>query len=147
MLVAVVAVGMCVGIGSGGLQAAGVALVGLQSLAAGVLVGLLLIGGAAAGGFVKPRWPAAVIAALAAVMTQHVWLYRVAMEARREAAADQPAVELFRPGWTEQSFVEFMQSEATTQTLVLWSVDACLLVLAAVVMVELSGKWQVASGE
>lgn len=141
-IAAAIVAGLCAGVIAAMPQSAGVFLVGLQSLAAGALLSVLLVGSTAMFGIGHPRWPAALLASLVAVMVQHVWLYRSAMAARRAAEAREPVVEMFRPGWTEQGFFEYMQSEATTSAALLWTLDACLLTLAAVVIVELSGRWR-----
>lgn len=138
-----IAAGLCTGVIAALPQSSGMFLVGLQSLAAGALLSVLLVGGTAMFGTSRPRWPSALVAAAVAVVAQHVWLYRLAMARRQDAAAREPAVEMFRPGWTDQGFFEYMQSEATTSAMLLWALDACLLALAAVVIVELSSRWRI----
>ena len=146
-MAATVAAGFFVGVAGALLQAAEIARFGVQSLAVGAVLAVTLIGVAATIGLPRPRWRAALLASLVAVVTQHAWLYRTAMARRRDAIANQPAVEFFRPGWAEQTFVEYMQSAATTQTVALWALDACLLSAAAVVIVELSSRQRATSGE
>ncbi|MCO6044884.1 hypothetical protein NG895_13305 [Aeoliella sp. ICT_H6.2] len=140
LVAAAVVAGGCVGVIAAMPQSAGVFLVGLQSLAAGALLSVLLVGTTAMLGSHRPRWPAALLASVVAVVVQHLWLYRSALAARKAAAARQPAVEMFRPGWTEQGFLEYMQSEATSHAILLWTLDACLLTVAAVAIVELSRR-------
>lgn len=137
---AVIAAGICVGVICGSLQASGVALVAIQSLAAGVMLGVLLVGVAATTHRVPPSWRSALLAALVAVLTQHLWLHSAAMEVRQKAIAEQPAAELFRPGWSQESFFTYMQSETTPQTASLWMLDACLLATGAVIIVEWSSR-------
>lgn len=142
LLIAIASVvsGVSVGVAGGALQIAGVSPWVLYSLAAGGLVAIVLIGISATASLGSPRWPAAVLAAVLVVATQHVWLYRAALENRKREAAEKPAVELFRPGQTEQSFVTYMRSEANAKSIALWTLDACLLVAAAVVIVEGSAR-------
>ncbi len=120
---------------------------GLQSLAAGAMLSVVLVGTAATLRCGRPRWPLARWAAVIAVVTQHVALYYTALHHRQRAAAEQPAVELFRPGWTDQSFFDFMASEATMRAIGLWTLDASLLAIAAVVIVELSARERTPTGD
>jgi hypothetical protein len=136
LLAAVFGTGVCVGVLAALPQSSGIALVGIQSLAAGALLSVILIGSAATFGAARPRWRSALVAALIAVAVQHVWLYRTALANRRTATSEQPAVELFRPGWSEQSPLEYFRAEATPSTVALWVFDACLLTGAAVAIVE-----------
>jgi hypothetical protein len=139
-VVAAVVSGSVIGLGASLVQSRGVFLVGLQSLAAGALLSVLLVGIAAMLTAHKPRWPVAVFAGVVAVLVQHVWLYRLALAGRRDAVAKKPAVEFFRPGWSEQSFWSYFAEEATAKALMWWTLDAVLLVGAAVVIVELASK-------
>lgn len=109
-----------------------------------VLLGVLVLGAAHGLTLARVRWPAVLLAAVVAIFAQHYWLYASALEGRRDAVAREPAAELFRPGWSEQSFVEYMRNEATTEAIALWALDACLLTLAAVVIVEVGGNRSVA---
>lgn len=133
---AAVVSGASVGIAGGAVQASGISRVVLQPLATGGLVAIVLMGIATAVSLGSPRWPAALLAGVVAVLTVHVWLYGAAMENRQQQVAKQPAVELFRPGWADQSFWDFMRSEASDAQLAYWILDACLLVGITVVMVE-----------
>lgn len=144
--IAALIAGGCGGVVAALAQSAGFALVGLQSVAIGALVGLLLVGSTATLGLRRPRWLHALLAAVVALVIQHVWLYAAAMDQRQQAVAKQPAVELFRPGWADQSFLDYMRSEATPRAVALWTLDACLLTATAVVMVGYSGK-SVSAGE
>lgn len=121
-------------------QAFGVFLVGIQSLAAGAALGVLLIGSVAIVSSGLPRWPSAVLAACVAIAVQHYSLYWMTIQKRQQAAIEQPAIELFRPGWSEQSFWQFMASEANTRSVALWVLDADLLAVAAVVIVEYNAR-------
>lgn len=146
-LVAAVVTGLVTGMLAALPQSAGTFLVGLQSLAAGAMLSLMLVGSVAilSAGF--PRWPMAVLASLVAVVTQHYWLYRAAIDHRQQAVAKQPAVELFRPGWSEQSFWQYFANEASRSSVALWALDAVLLTLAAVVIVEYSARQRHRSSE
>jgi hypothetical protein len=132
--------GVTVGIIAALPQSSGWFLVGLQSLAAGAMLSVLLVGTAATFRCGRPRWPLALAAATVAVVAQHVALYYTALHHRERAYVKEPAVELFRPGWTDPSFLEYMATEATTTAMLLWTLDACLLALAAVVIVEVSAR-------
>jgi hypothetical protein len=139
-VVAAVVSGSVIGLGAALVQSRGVFLVGLQSLAAGAMLSVLLIGTAAILTAHKPRWLVALLAGLVAVVVQHVWLYRLALAGRRDAVAKKPAVEFFRPGWSEQSIWSYFAEEATAQAVLWWTLDAVLLVGAAVVIVELASR-------
>ncbi|WP_442481760.1 hypothetical protein [Aeoliella sp. SH292] len=139
-VVAAVVSGSVIGLGAALVQSRGVFLVGLQSLAAGAMLSVLLVGTSALLTSRKPRWPVALLAGVVAVLVQHVWLYRFALAGRRDAVAKKPAVEFFRPGWSEQSIWSYFAEEATAQALLMWTLDAVLLVGAAVVIVELASK-------
>lgn len=120
------------------IQSRGVFLVGLQSLGIGLFMGLLLLGMSAVHARRLPRWPVALLAGIIAVVVEHVCLYRFALAGRRDAVARKPAVEFFRPGWSEQSFWSYFAEEATMQAVLWWTLDAVLLVAAAVVIVEMT---------
>ena len=152
-LVAALAIGLTVGCGSGGLQQGGYSLLVVQSLAVGGIVAVMLLG---AGGILqgKPPWWSALLAAIATVVVQHLWLYRAAMAARRAAVAESPAVELFKPGWSEQGLFSYLWEHgqqpngahwelAEWPNAVLWGLDACLLILAAVAIVGWVGRRRV----
>src|SRR5262249_36095664 len=77
---------------------------------------------------------AAGLVAILTVLSEHAWLYRDFCRQWREARANQPQVAMFRPEepWSP---AEYFRGEATPGRLVLWSVDAVVLVLSAVVTV------------
>lgn len=127
--------GGIVGVAAGAIQQAGVSLLVLQSLAAGGGLGVLLVGmGELASA--KPRWPAAVVASGLAIVLQHLWLYSADMAQREATLRKQPAVGLFKPGWAEESLLTFLSQHATPTNLALWGLDACLLTVGGIVIVE-----------
>ncbi len=146
LLVAIVG-GIVGGITAGAFHRVGISFVGLTPLGVGVGVGVLVVGGMSILSLGHPSWRLAFVAAVLAIVVQHWWLYVAVMDNREKQAAKQPAVELFRPGWSNESFLEYMWAEATTQTVMLWTLDACLLAVATVVIVEVGGKLRAASGE
>jgi len=139
-IVTALLVGLAVGIASGALHAAGISLIAIQSLAVGAVVGVALVGIAATARLARPTWRAAILAAAVAIATQHLWIHRQVMAGRRAAIDKEPAAAMFRPGWSEQSFGQYLQSEATPQAIGLWVLDACLLTAAAVGIVEVGRK-------
>ena len=126
-------------------QSSGVFPVGIGSLAAGAILAVLLVGSMAILSLGVPRWPAALLASAAAVASQHYSLYVAAMRVLQKAVAAQPAAEVFRPGWAEQSFWQFMQREATPEMAAYWLLDAGLLAAAAVVIVEYNARRRAAT--
>lgn len=133
-------VGFVSGVASGALHAAGISLVAIQSLAVGAVVGVALVGLAATARLTRPRWWMALLAAMVAIATQHWWIHKQVMAGRQAAIDKQPAAALFKPDWAEQSFAEYIQSEATPRAIGLWALDACLLAAAAVGIVEVGRK-------
>lgn len=128
--------GGIVGVAAGAIQQAGVSLLVLQSLAAGAGLGVLLVGMATLVSAKPPRWTAAVLASSLAIVVQHVWLYTADMAQREATLRKQPAVALFKPGWADESLVTFLSQQATPTNLALWGLDACLLLLGGIVIVE-----------
>ncbi len=144
-LAAALVVGLAVGYASGALQQAGRSLFLLQPLAVGAVVAVLLIG---VGSVAQRRipWWSALVAGVAIVVTQHVWLYRAVMAARRAAADQQAAVELFKPGWSQEGFFSYLWDYggqpnkgvwglAEWPNAALWGIDACLVILSAAMIV------------
>lgn len=136
--VVAIVTGMCVGTASGAIQQTGFAPVGILSLAVGTLLGLVLVGAGGVLNLPRPRWGGIALAVAAAVVSQHLWLYRAAMIAREKATRSQPAVELFKPGWTQESILQYFYSQASVTTVSLWLLDACLLGLATAIIVNWS---------
>ncbi|QDU57956.1 hypothetical protein [Aeoliella mucimassa] len=146
-LAAAVLVGALVGMLAAMPQVAGYFRVGVQSLLAGLVLGVMLIGVLTMARAARIHWITPLLAAIVAVFAEHYWLYLTALRLRREALAKQPAAGLFRPGWAEEGFFSYMSSEATSTALMWWSLDACLLAAAAVGIVVLSNYWQSTSDE
>jgi hypothetical protein len=74
---------------------------------------------------------AAGLVAILTVLAEHAWLYRDFCRQWREARASQPQVAMFR---AEQPWspAAYFKDEATPWRMVLWSVDAVVLVLSTV---------------
>jgi hypothetical protein len=138
--------GVVVGMVSGALQQAGHSLWLLQPLALGGALAIALVGGGALLQKLPPRW-SVMVAGLIAVATQHLWLYRAELAARRKAVNEQAMIELFKPGWSEEGFFSYIREYGARPNganwvggewpnFVLWGIDACLLVASAMAIVE-----------
>lgn len=138
--------GLAVGVVSGALQQAGQSLWLLQPLGLGVAIAIVFIGAGAIRRRTIPLW-SVMVAGLVAVAIQHVWLYRAELRAREQAVEKQAMVELFKPGWSQEGFFSYFVDYGTRPNganwvgkdwpnFVLWGIDACLLVGAAVAIVE-----------
>jgi hypothetical protein len=119
----------------------GWAPVGLISLAAGVLLGLALAKLAAANAIVgtKQLVVGAILLGLTAVFFAHAWLYVDFRRQWREARDTDPQVALFRPEapWTPS---EYFERELSPRRVVLWGVDAAIVVGATVATVLLQRR-------
>ena len=145
--VAALVVGVVTGILAAQVQTSGTFRVGIQSLAAGAVLSVMLVGTLSMFHSSRPRWPVALLASMLAIVAQHYWLFRLVMKARETELALKPAGGLFRPDWANLSFLGYMQAEANGANLLWWGLDACLLTLAAVVIVEMSASWFTPRGE
>jgi hypothetical protein len=119
----------------------GWAPVGLISLAAGILLGLALTKWAALSGSVGTRQLVigALLLGLAAVFFEHAWLYVDFRRQWRQARDADPQVALFRPEapWSPR---EYFERELSPRRVALWSVDAAIVVGAAVATVLLQRR-------
>ena len=120
---------------------AGWAPIGLISLVAGILLGLALARLAAVSGIVgtKQLVVGAILLGLVAVFFEHAWLYVDFRRQWREARDADPQVALFRPT-TPWSPREYFERELTPRRAALWSVDAAIIVGAAVATVLLQRR-------
>ena len=111
----------------------GWAPVGLLSLGVGGLLGLVIAKLAARIGESnrKNLVIGTVLFALVAVLAEHAWLYRDFRRQWVDARAREPQVALFRPEepWSP---AQYIRHEWSPGRLVLWSVDATLIVAGAV---------------
>jgi hypothetical protein len=138
--------GLATGVVSGALQQAGHSLWLLQPLGFGVALAMVFMGASAVVQRAAPLW-SVVAAGLLAVAVQHVWLYRAELQAREQAVEKQAMVELFKPGWSDEGFFTYFADYGMRPNganwvgrdwpnFVLWGIDACLLVGAAMAIVE-----------
>lgn len=141
-----VVAGIVVGGASAALQQAGSSLFLLQPLGLGGALGVALIGAVAILRRPIPWW-GGVAAGFVAVATQHVGLYRAELAARQRAVDKQAMIEMFKPGWSEEGFFSYLVTFGSQPNgaewvgkewpnFVLWGIDACLLVVASVTIVE-----------
>ncbi len=136
MAMGAILAGVGVGVVSAMFQQAGFSLVGIQSIAVGTALGVLLLGMTSLAHASRTAWFAVAIACCCAIATQHIWLYNMAMASRADEIRRKPAAELFRPGWSEESLFDYLSAEAEPWRVGLWLVDGCLLTIAAVVIVN-----------
>ncbi|MEX0612911.1 MAG: hypothetical protein WD738_21145 [Pirellulales bacterium] len=115
------------------LQLSGYAPVGIVSLGVGLALGAALHVLAATLRVAGHRRHVVgtVVLALVTVLAQHAWLYGDFRRQWHEARARSPEVALFRPEspWSPR---EYFSHEVSPQRVVLWCVDAALIVTAAV---------------
>lgn len=124
----------------------GWAPVGLISLAAGILLGMVLTKWATKSGFVGGRQlvVGAILLGIAAVFFEHAWLYVDFRRQWREARYADPQVALFRPEapWSPR---EYFERELSARRVVLWGVDAAIVVGATVGTVLLQRRGRVST--
>jgi len=118
------------------LNIAGVAPIGILSLAVGALLGAVL-GGIATLTHVTCRKQlvvGAIVLSILAVLSEHAWLYRDFRRQWHEARAANAHVAMFRPvePWSPD---EYLGRELSSGRGVYWCMDAMLVVSAAVVTV------------
>lgn len=149
-ILAGVVAGLAVGCASGAVQQAGQSLLVLQSMAVGAIAAVVLLGVAGMMQRTPPVW-AGLVTGVVTVATQHVWLYRAAMEARRRAVNEQAAVELFKPGWSEENFLVYLwnvgsQPNGALGALgewpnsLLWGIDGLVVTLSSMLVVLWVGR-------
>ena len=111
----------------------GIAPVGLLSIAVGCGLGGTL-GGLAAftGVWCRARLIlGTIVLAMVTVLAEHAWLYRDFRRQWHEARSNSAEVALFRPE-TPWSPVEYFTREASNGRVLLWALDAAIVIAAAV---------------
>jgi hypothetical protein len=115
------------------LNAAGVAPIGLLSLAVGIALGAATGRLAIAVGITcrKRVLLATVVLTILTILAEHAWLYREFCRQWREAWASQAKIAMFRPE-APWSAAKYFAQEATPSRIALWCVDAVLIVTGAI---------------
>jgi hypothetical protein len=114
---------------SASIQLAGFAPIGLTSVATGSALGTVLAGLA----HLCHTWPnrttllLTLLFAAAAVVTQHVWMYRGYCDQWHRVYDEKPAVALFRDESGPKSIGVYLLEEATPVRTLMWGVDAVLI--------------------
>ena len=117
------------GAASATVQLAGFAPLGLTSIATGSALGAALAGLAR----LCNTWPnrttllLTLLFATAAVVTQHVWMYRGYCDQWHRVHDENPAVALFRNESGPKSVGVYLREEATPLRTLMWGVDAILI--------------------
>ena len=117
------------GAASASVQLAGFAPLGLTSIATGSALGAALAGLAR----LCNTWPnrttllLTLLFATAAVVTQHVWMYRGYCDQWHRVHEENPAVGLFRNESEPKSVGVYLREEATPVRTLMWGVDAILI--------------------
>lgn len=126
---AAIAVGLLAAI----LNLAGYSPVVLLPVGVGIALGAMLAGLAAATGVScrKRLLVGAAALAIVAILAEHSWLYRDFRRQWHEARAKSPQLAMFRPE-APWSPTEYFSHEATSQQLLLWTIDSALITIATV---------------
>ena len=128
---------MLLGIIAARLQLAGVAPIGVFSLATGAVLGAVLLSLAYACGMAEQKkllaWVG--VLALGAIAAEHGWLYRDYCRQWHEVRQQQPQLTLFRSEPAPKSILSYLADEASLPRIFLWLGDAALLTAAAVSIV------------
>ena len=117
------------GAAAASVQLAGFAPLGLTSIATGSALGAALTGLAR----LCNTWPnrttllLTLLFATAAVVTQHVWMYRGYCDQWHRVHDENPAITLFRNESGPKSIGVYMRAEATPVRTLMWGVDAVLI--------------------
>ena len=117
------------GAAAASVQLAGFAPLGLTSIATGSALGAALAGLAR----LCNTWPnrttllLTLLFATAAVVTQHVWMYRGYCDQWHRVGDENPAVGLFRNETGPKSVGVYLREEATPVRTLMWGVDAILI--------------------
>jgi hypothetical protein len=113
---------------------AGYAPIGILSVGTGAVLGACLGALAAAQRIAPGRGliMGTLLVATLAVASEHYLLYRDFRQQWRAARAKSPQVALFRPE-TPWSPIEYLQHELTSGRAVIWLVEACVILIAALV--------------
>lgn len=114
---------------SASIQLAGFAPIGLTSVATGSVLGVGLAGLAYLC-HTQPNRTTLLLTflfATAAVVTQHVWMYRGYCDQWHRVHDENPAITLFRNESGPKSIGVYMRAEATPVRTLMWGVDAVLI--------------------